>query len=262
MTLEVTQKYSLLQQSIADKQKVAVAFSGGVDSSLVLYAAVQTLGTPNVLALHAKLTFQGADEFSEVKEVADHIGCRLQALPINPLAWPEFVENPDNRCYICKKGIFSVFLEQLARENIVHLLDGTNADDLLQFRPGLKALAELGVVSPLADVGLGKKEIRSVSRSLGLPTWDKPSASCLATRIDRDQKITTEKLAKVAAIERFLLERGYRGCRARLSFDRLLVELQSFDIVRFFESIDRPELLDYVKKWGISKVYLDILGRE
>jgi len=261
MTPEVSRKYSLLRQFFINKAKVAVAFSGGVDSSLVLYTAVKTVGRTEVVAVHAKLAFQGAEEFFEVQRTADHLGCRLLVLPINPLDWPEFVENPVNRCYICKNAIFRAFREELDKESIAQLMDGTNADDLQQFRPGLKALSEHGVVSPLAEVGLGKEEIRSLSHSFSLPSWNKPAASCLATRIDQDQEITAEKLAIVAAIEKFLQERGYPGCRARLSSGRLLVELQQGDNVRFFGNKDRQELLGYGKQWGISKVYLDILGR-
>lgn len=258
----ISRKYTQLQHFLLEKKKVAVAFSGGVDSSLVLYAAVQILGSNNVLALHAALALHGPDDFSEVQKIAGHIGCRLFVLPINPLDWPEFVENPVNRCYICKKKIFGTFRDHLGNGDIVHLVDGTNADDLQQFRPGLKALEELGVASPLADAGLGKKEIRTLSREFSLPTWNKPSASCLATRIDPGHRITPEKLAMVAAIEQFLAARGYAGSRARLSFDRLLVELQQADNVRFFDSGDRQALLDFVEKWEIKKVYLDILGRE
>lgn len=261
MKPQVISKYTQLQQFFADKEKVAVAFSGGVDSSLVLHAAASAIGNTNVLALHAKLVFQGAEEYAEVQGITGRIGCRLLALPINPLGWPEFVENPVNRCYICKRAIFKIFRERLAKEHIVHLVDGTNADDLLQFRPGLKALVEMNVASPLAQVGLGKVEIRAISKSLSLPTWNKPSASCLATRIDQGQEITAEKLTMVGAIEQFLRARGYSGCRARLSSDRLLVELQRFDNANFFYSDDRQELFDYVQQWGINKVYVDILGR-
>lgn len=262
MESQIFTKYKLLQQYFADKPKVAVAFSGGVDSSLVLQAATESIGRENVLALHARLAFQQADEGVEVKKVTDHIGCRLQILSINPLEWPEFVENPANRCYICKKKIFGAFRDHLVDERIEHLLDGTNADDLLQPRPGLKALAELGVDAPLAEAGLVKAEIRTLSRSLAIPTWNKPSASCLATRIDCGQKITTEKLALVAVIEQFLSDRGYNGSRARLSSGRLLLELQLLDNVKFFNSDARRELLNRIATMGIGKVYLDILGRE
>ena len=148
MEAQTLRKYDLLLEYFTDKSKVAVAFSGGVDSSLVLYAATQSLGRENVLGIHAKLAYQPVDEDALVRKVADNIGCRLQILSINPLNWPEFVENPANRCYICKKRIFGAFQDHLSKEGIGYLLDGTNADDLLQSRPGLKALSPIRTVIP------------------------------------------------------------------------------------------------------------------
>ena len=262
MEPQLSGRYGLLRQFFASKAKVAVAFSGGVDSSLVLHAAADSIGRENVLALHARLAFQPEEDATHVVEIADLVGCPVHILPINPLEWPEFVENPVNRCYICKKKIFRAFWDHLKKEKIDCLVDGTNADDLQQFRPGLKALVESKVASPLAEAGFRKTEIRTLSRFFSLPTWSKPSASCLATRIDNGQPITAEKLAVVAAIEQFLSERGFMGSRARLSCDRILLELQHADNAIFFGYDCRQDLLEYVKQWGIHKVYLDILGRE
>ena len=173
----------------------------------MLHTARKVLGN-EVLALHARMPWQSQAEDEHVRSVARYCDSRLVVLDINPLEWPEFVANPADRCYHCKKRIFTHFLKHGGREGFTNLVDGTNADDLYQFRPGLAALEELGVGKPLAEAGLGKKEIRRISRKSGLPTWNLPPGSCLATRVACGEPVTMEKLHLVRAAEELLQELG------------------------------------------------------
>jgi len=254
-------KYESLRQAVRNGGPGSVAISGGVDSTLLLKVARDELGRDKILALFAHSVLQPTGEREHVIELADAIGCRLEIIAVDPLGWPEFVENPPDRCYRCKKKIYSLFKEKLSQFNISRLMDGTNVDDLSDTRPGLRALAELEVKTPLADAGLHKQEIRRLSRHLGLPNWNRPSASCLATRIPAGHAITQVLLERVARCEEVLYSLGFFGCRARLAGDDVHIELTAGDTARFVDASVRESVVNRLSPLGVNRVLLDLSER-
>lgn len=211
---------------------VAVAFSGGVDSTLLLHLALMTLGHERVLALYARSALIREDEEARALSWLQILGQqkKLRHLSINwrPLSIGAIRQNTSMRCYYCKRHIFSLLQEKQVQHGMAWLIDGTNADDLLEDRPGLPAARELNVQSPLAGAGCTKACIRSISRKLGLPTWDMPSSSCIATRIPTGTALTMPDLQLVAQLESAVASLGYQGCRVRLNAlqtEPILVEL-------------------------------------
>jgi uncharacterized protein len=255
-------KKNSLAGIIGRERAVAVACSGGVDSTLVLKASCDVLGCEDVLAVFVDTPLLPTGENEAVKGIIKHIGCRLHIVRLDPLAWPDFTANPKNRCYLCKKRIYRTLQAELAGSNIQVFFDGTNLDDLSDERPGLKALEELGIRTPLAEAGLTKKDVRRLSRDLGLPTWDKLSSSCLATRIAPTQKITPEKLDLVQKCEGFLKNIDYRGCRVRISHDSAVVELLEDDIKSFVQAERRRQIVKKFNDYGIKRVFVNIVGRQ
>ena len=204
--------------------KAALAFSGGVDSSYLLYAARQ-LGA-DVKAYYVKTAFQPEFEYQDALRLASQLGADIQVLTLDVLACPDVTLNPKNRCYFCKQHIFGNILRQAKADGYDTVLDGTNASDQVSDRPGMKALQEMKVLSPLRLTGLTKAEIRRLSREAGLFTWDKPSYACLATRIPAGTEITGADLARTEWAEDHLMSLGFRDLRVRqLSGDLALVQL-------------------------------------
>lgn len=201
-------------------------------------------------------------EVEAAREVISLVGSRLLTVYLDPLAWPEFTENPGDRCYLCKKRIYQTFMEKMAELRFSTLMDGTNLDDLDDYRPGLKALQELKVKTPLADAELTKAEIRQLSRDLNLPNWDKHSSSCLATRVATGQSITNEKLSLIKKCENLLHSFDFFGCRVRISDYSAVIELIAEDIERFTEGDTRLCVLKKFNNFNMKKVYLDIGGRQ
>ena len=203
---------------------MALAFSGGVDSSYLLYAARQ-LGA-DVKAYYVKTAFQPEFEYQDALRLASQLGADIQVLTLDVLACPDVTVNPKNRCYFCKQHIFGNILRQAKADGYDTVLDGTNASDQVSDRPGMKALQEMKVLSPLRLTGLTKAEIRSLSQEAGLFTWDKPSYACLATRIPTGTEITGADLARTEWAEDHLMSLGFRDLRVRqLSGDLALVQL-------------------------------------
>lgn len=213
-----------LQEFFGAHPKAALAFSGGVDSSYLLYAARQ-LGA-DVKAYYVKTAFQPEFEYQDALRLASQLGADIQVLTLDVLACPDVTLNPKNRCYFCKQHIFGNILRQAKADGYDTVLDGTNASDQVSDRPGMKALQEMKVLSPLRLTGLTKAEIRSLSREAGLFTWDKPSYACLATRIPTGTEITGADLARTEWAEDHLMSLGFRDLRVRqLSGDLALVQL-------------------------------------
>ena len=213
-----------LQEFFGAHPKAALAFSGGVDSSYLLYAARQ-LGA-DVKAYYVKTAFQPEFEYQDALRLASQLGADIQVLTLDVLAYPDVTVNPKNRCYFCKQHIFGNILRQAKADGYDTVLDGTNASDQVSDRPGMKALQEMKVLSPLRLTGLTKAEIRSLSHEAGLFTWDKPSYACLATRIPAGTEITGADLARTEWAEDHLMSLGFRDLRVRqLSGDLALVQL-------------------------------------
>lgn len=213
-----------LQEFFGAHPKAALAFSGGVDSSYLLYAARQ-LGA-DVKAYYVRTAFQPEFEYQDALRLASQLGADIQVLTLDVLACPDVTVNPKNRCYFCKQHIFGNILRQAKADGYDTVLDGTNASDQVSDRPGMKALQEMKVLSPLRLTGLTKAEIRSLSHEAGLFTWDKPSYACLATRIPAGTEITGADLARTEWAEDHLMSLGFRDLRVRqLSGDLALVQL-------------------------------------
>ena len=262
MPVSLMDKKKNLEEIIGRESQVAVACSGGVDSTLLLKVTHGVLGHENTIAVFADTPLLPPGESESVREVVGLIGSRLLTVSLNPLSWPEFTANPLERCYLCKKKIYQIFQEKLAEINFNVLMDGTNLEDLSDFRPGLKALNELKIKTPLANAGLTKKEIRQFSRELDLPNWNKHSSSCLATRIATDQKISLEKIDLIRRSENILQDFGFMGCRVRISNDSVIIELLEEDIELFVQKATRQSVMEKFNDFGLEKVFLSMEGRK
>lgn len=216
---------------------LAVAFSGGVDSTYLLHEAVKA-GKEKVTALIMKTPSVPERELDEAVTFCKSRGISFFVLPTNPFSVEGFRENGRDRCYICKHFLFSALLEKAKEEGIPFVADGTNADDTKEFRPGLRALKELEIRSPLAEAGLTKKEIRELSEKEGLPTWNKPSFSCLATRFPYGEELTVEKLRRTEAAENLLAELGFTQRRVRVHGNLARIEVLPAEIPLLLERRD------------------------
>ena len=202
-----------LQEFFTLHPKVAIAFSGGVDSTYLLYAA-QSYGA-EVRAYYVKSEFQPEFEYEDAMRLATELRADMRVLRVNALSAPHVSENPWNRCYYCKNAIFKTIIEAATEDGFTVLLDGTNASDDAGDRPGMRALKELSVLSPLRECDLTKEQIRQLSREAGLFTWDKPAYACLATRIQTGEEITAEKLRATESAEDYLFSLGFTDFRVR-----------------------------------------------
>lgn len=214
MDKELNGKYAALQEVLHGLGKVAIAFSGGVDSSLLLKVAHDVLGE-HALAITARAAMIPAREIREAQETSSSLGARHIIMDVDALSIDGFAENPPERCYICKTALFSKILERAAAEGYTYVAEGTNTSDLGDYRPGLQALKELEVKSPYLEAKMSKADVRDLSRELGLPTWNKPSYACLASRIPYNSTITNENLRAVEAAEDLLIDAGFQQVRCR-----------------------------------------------
>jgi len=255
-------KKKKLETIISRENRAAVACSGGVDSTLLLKITHDVLGHENTIAVFAETPLLPPGEIEAATRAINLVGSRLLTVSLNPLVWPEFTENPLERCYLCKKKIYRSFFEKMGELHFSILMDGTNLDDLNDFRPGLKALHELNVKTPLADAGLTKKEIRRLSRELNLPNWDKHSSSCLATRVATGQQISAEILELITKCENFLQGLDFWGCRVRLTNDSAHIELLEEDIKRFAEREIRLSVCKKFNDFNIKNIFLKMHGRQ
>jgi uncharacterized protein len=249
-----------LKELLAGFPTVAVAFSGGVDSTLLLQMAREVLGPERVLALTVRSAFFPAWEEEESRRLAEGMGIRQIILTCEVLELPEVVANDPRRCFHCKQAIMALCLEQAGRLGCAVLLDGSNRDDLEDYRPGSEALRLLGVRSPLLEAGLTKQDIRRLSRELALPTADKAAFACLATRIPYGRRLTRENLAQVETCEGFLHRQGLHNFRARHHGDTIRIELSEEDLPRLVENHRRAALVEVCKKAGFRYFTLDLEG--
>ncbi len=247
-------KYEALKKNLRGLGKVAVAYSGGVDSTFLLAVAHEVFGD-KVLALTAASCFVPRRELAAAKKFCTDKKIQQIIFAADVLDVAGVADNPVNRCYLCKRALFENFL-RLAEDKI--LVEGTNTDDVGDYRPGMRALAELNVKSPLREVGLSKAEIRELSREMNLPTWDKPSMACLASRIPYGETLTVEKLSRVETAEDFLLNAGFKQLRVRVHGKTARIEILPEEFARLIEM--RKEISTKFKELGFSYVTLDLQG--
>ncbi len=241
-----------------------MAFSGGVDSTLLCYAAREAVGKENVLVLRGISEFVSQVERDNAEKVLDSLGVAEDlrvVVGLQPFLWPEVISNTSDRCYLCKKRMYALFLAELQTRSNTQLFDGTNVNDLQEKRPGLLAIRELSVNTPLLDAGLGKEDIRGLARQFGLITHDKPSNSCLATRLPHDTAITREELRRVEDCEAFLLGRNFSGCRVRPRKTDAILEVSEKDMQRLLLSSGRVEIIEFFLSSGFARVLIDLQGR-
>jgi len=256
--MKVNDKYGLLKDYISSFHKVAVAFSGGVDSTFLLKAVVDAIGGRNVVAITVVSPYIPSWELEEAGEFTKglDISHQLIKVPINQ----EICKNPENRCYICKHFMFSMMKDLAIRLGYDTVMEGTNLDDLSDYRPGLVALTELGILTPLLDLKITKSEIREMSRELCLHTWDKSPYACLLSRIPYGQEITLDDLKRVELAERFLIDRGFGWIRVRSHGDLARIELKRDERYRLFNENLLDEIDLKLRELGFRYVTFDLQG--
>lgn len=253
------QKLDRLTQILKDMESVLIAFSGGVDSAFLLKVAADTLGG-KAFAVTAESQIHPDFEIEGARELAKALDVRHEVIASTEIQDETFLSNPPERCYHCKKHLFSELQALAESHGIPWVADGSNADDARDIRPGMRALAELDVRSPLKEAGLTKSEIRRFSREMGLPTWDRPAMACLASRIPYGVRITPELLKRVAEAERLLHRLGFNQVRVRDHGDVARIEVPS-DRMHAFQDRDMIDLLVLkLKTLGYKYVALDLEG--
>jgi uncharacterized protein len=253
-------KYRQLQQNLSVLDSGLLAFSGGVDSTLLLKVCQDTI-PGRFLAVTAKSDTTPRRELQDAVRYAEEIGVEHLVIESDELSLSAFVKNPPEKCYICKKWRFGTLKTLAQQKGFTYLLDGSNLDDSQDYRPGMQALLELGVRSPLLEAGFAKSEVRELSKKLGLSTWNKPAYACLATRIPYGSPLTKEKLRQVDAGEDFLRDLGLsRQVRVRHYGDTARIEVLATDLDKFLQAEVRSRMVSYFKELGFCFVTLDLEG--
>lgn len=253
------QKLTRLRDLLAQTGGVLIAYSGGVDSTLLLKVA-QGVSGERVLAVTAQSQTYPSEEVKSAVEMAQQLGVRHRLTETEELHDPDFAANRPNRCYHCKKELFSRLLEVAREEGLGVVADGANYDDLSEHRPGGQAAKELRVRSPLQEVGLTKQEIRDLSQEMGLPTWNKPSLACLASRIPYGTPITQSDLTQIGAAEQFLHSLGIGQVRVRHHGNLARIEVGPEDLAKFADPNLRQKIVEKLKSLGYTYITLDLQG--
>ncbi len=263
MNASLEKKYDELKKYIQSLGSVAVAFSGGVDSTLLLKVAVDVLGTQKVMAITATADYFPKRETKEAESFCKSLDVKQQFVAVEWHKIDGFEANPVDRCYICKKAIFTKVMELATANGMNAVAEGSNIDDDGDYRPGHIAIRELGVKSPLRVAGLCKAEIRELLAHLGIPVWSKPSFACLASRFAYGEKITKEKLSMVERAEQLLIDLGFEQMRVRIHGDKdyiARIEVPSDEIDRLMERDTREKIYNTLKEYGFSYVSVDMMG--
>lgn len=252
-------KYGRLKDYLASLGSVAVAFSSGVDSTFLLYAAKEALGDHAIAVTASSCSFPER-ELKEAKEYCKKMGIRHFVIKSEELEIEGFSHNPKNRCYLCKHELFEKIGALAKEQGINEIAEGSNLDDNGDYRPGLQAVAELGVKSPLRHIGFTKQEIRALSQYLNIPTWNKQSFACLSSRFPYGDLINEKKLKMVDRAEQLLLDMGFHQLRVRIHGDVARIELLPDEFPKFMEEKTRLSVYKKFKEYGFSYVTLDVLG--
>lgn len=259
-SVDLKDKLEKLKRRLAGLGRLAVAFSGGTDSALLLKVAAQVLPPADLLALTARAEIFPAWESAEAAALAAELEVEHLTTEVSALAVPKVAANPPDRCYHCKSVLFGKLRDLAASCGFSTLADGGNVDDLGDFRPGLRAARELGVVSPLQEAGLTKGEVRRLSAELGLPTWDKPAYACLASRFPYGRTITREELTQVERAEDFLRSLGFRQVRVRHHGQVARLEVEPEERRRFFDETLMDRVDRELRALGFAFAALDLAG--
>lgn len=256
---ETQRKYEKLKAVIQEMGSALVAFSGGVDSTFLVKVAQDALGD-QVFAVIASSESYPKKETQGAIELAKKLNILHMVIRTRELENPDFSNNPPDRCYHCKTELFSRLKEIAAKKRLSFVLDGSNFDDMGDYRPGLLACEELGIKSPLKEVGLGKEEIRVLSKQMDLPTWNKPSLACLASRFPYNTEIDKASLERVAKAEEYLWSLGFSQVRVRHHDQIARVEVDSEEVHRLLETSLRAKIVENLKRLGYAYVTLDLAG--
>jgi len=254
------QRYGRLKEILNEFEKVIVAYSGGVDSTFLLRAAIDCLGRENVIACLIDSELSARSEYRAAVEVAEQMGAVLEIVRPGVIEKPEFMTNRSDRCYYCKLDFFSVLTKLARQRGCDAVLCGSNADDSEDFRPGLRAEQESGVRGPLREAGLTKDNIRILSKELGLPNWDKPSQPCLATRIIYGLEVTPKRLKQIEQGEEFLRGFGLKELRVRHHGNLVRIEVPADEIAELARTERCGEIVTFFRELGFTYVSLDLQG--
>lgn len=257
--MNLQEKFQLLKDIIKKRGSAAIAFSGGVDSTFLIKVAHEVLGD-KLIAVTATSSTYPERELKEAIKYAEDMGVKHIIISSEELEIEGFASNPKNRCYYCKKELFTKIKKVALENGVEYVFDGSNLDDTGDYRPGMQAAKELEVVSPIKEAGLTKNDIRELSKELGLPTWNKPSFACLSSRFPYGNKITLPKLKMVDRAEQFLLDMGIRQVRVRHHGEIARIEVSPEEREQFFSVEVMDKIGNEFKKIGFTYVTFDMLG--
>jgi uncharacterized protein len=261
MTGELAAKYEAMKTAFRGMGRVVVAFSAGVDSTLVLKVALDAVGRENVIAATGVSPSLAARELNSVKELAGVLGARLELMGTSEMDSAQYTANPSNRCYFCKSELYTKLDELVAKQGGGWVIvNGVNADDKGDWRPGLKAADEHAVRAPLLEAGMTKGEVRELARELGVPNWEKPALACLSSRIPYGTPVTIGSLGQIEKGEAFLWDRGFKEFRVRHHQKLARIEVGVEDLLRLCAEPLRTELVTYFKNIGYTYVTVDLQG--